>query len=91
MPPVNPEVELRKQWADSLRSEMADWYDITSGQRGMSVKQLRDALKSEGLGVSVQAIYAWLDGQYSPRPTHQRALARVFGLKVRHLFPVDAA
>lgn len=91
MPPVDPEFELRKQWADSLRTEMGEWYDVTSGQRGMTVKQLKAALAAEGLTVSPQAIYAWLDGQYSPRITHQRALAKVFGVKPRHLFPLDAA
>ena len=91
MPPVDPEAQLRKQWADSLRTEMAEWYDVTSGQRGMTVKQLAQAFEAEGLGVSKAAIYAWLDGQYSPRLTHQRVLAKILGVKVRHLFPLDAA
>lgn len=82
---------LRKEWGKSLASEMEDWCDPDTAKRGMSVKKLAALLDDAGCKVSVQAIYAWLNGDYSPRPRHQAALARVFGMKVHHLFPIEAA
>lgn len=86
-----PAERLRKEWARSLASEMEDWCDPATAKRGMSVKQLKALLDTAGCNVSVQAIYAWLAGDYSPRPVHQAVLAGIFGMKVHHLFPIEAA
>lgn len=88
----DPATKIRREWAESLDEAMKDWRnpDAPSNREPMTVKRLQAELENLGLTVSATAIYAWLDGQYSPRPVHQRALAQVFGMKVRHLFPIEA-
>jgi len=88
----DPERRLRREWASSLAECMAEWVDpdvLTGG--GMSVKRLVSELEALGVKVSQQAVYAWLAADYSPRPRHQGAVAKVLGVKVRHLFPIEAA
>jgi transcriptional regulator with XRE-family HTH domain len=67
---------------------MTDWIDPDTGEQEMSRKRLASELALLGIEVSPQAIGYWLRGEWSPKPHHQAALARVFDMPVSRLFPV---
>lgn len=74
---------LRGEWAESLAEHMKT--------NGLSRKAVRHRLAEFGVDVSEQAIGYWLRGDTAPRPEHQAALAAVFRVPVRRLFPIEAA
>ena len=57
----------------------------------MTRKQLQHALEARGVEISMQGIGCWLRGETSPRPHHQAALASIFAVPARRLFPIEAA
>lgn len=71
---------IRRQWGELLREHMS--------ARNLNRKALRQLLEQQGIGVSEQAISQWLLGQTAPRPSVQIALARVFSVPARSLFPL---
>lgn len=75
---------IRLEWADSLREHMSLHDD-------MSRKELRHALARYGVNVTEQAIGCWLRAETAPRPEHQAALASIFRVPVRRLFPIEPA
>lgn len=79
----DPAKRLRLEWAESLEEHMA--------AVGMTRKQLQQALRERGVEVTMQGIGCWLRGETSPRPHHQAALASVFSVPARRLFPIEAA
>lgn len=76
---------LRGEWAESLQEHM----DARLPSK-MTRKELVAALGVVGCQVTVQAVGQWLRGETSPRPHHQAALAAVFQVPVRRLFPIEA-
>lgn len=77
----DPERRLRNKWARNL----ADHLDA----QGITVKGLKHALDERGVKVSRQAIEAWLDGLYAPKPTHQAHIAAVLRVPAHLLFPIE--
>lgn len=75
-----PDDRIRRLWALSLLGRMND--------AGMSRRQLRDLLAGHGVDVTVRTIGLWVTGVTSPRPATQQALADVFGVTARTLFPL---
>ncbi len=75
---------IRLEWADSLAEHMNLHGDMTR-------KQLRQALARYDVAVSEQAIGCWLRAETAPRPEHQAALASIFRVPVRRLFPIEPA
>jgi hypothetical protein len=76
---------LRKDWAESLAEHM------DARRPKMTRKGLRHALAELNVEVTEQAIGCWLRGETSPRPEHQAALATIFSVPVRRLFPIEPA
>ena len=75
---------IRMEWASSLAEHM-HLHDA------MTRKQLRQELERYGVSVSEQAIGCWLRAETAPRPEHQAALASIFRVPVRRLFPIEPA
>lgn len=88
---TDPAQLLRNEWAASLSEHMAAWFDQDTAEIGMTRKRLQAELAKNGVDVSFQAVCAWLTGAYSPRPHHQAAIAKVLGVPVRRLFPIEIA
>lgn len=88
----DPARRLRLEWAESLNDHMAAIGKLTNPDGApMSRKQLQHALAERGIEVSMQGIGCWLRGETSPRPHHQAALASIFAVPARRLFPIEAA
>lgn len=88
----DPAKRLRLEWAESLAEHMVAVGKLTNSDgQAMSRKQLQRALADQGVEVTMQAIGCWLRGETSPRPHHQAALATVFSVPARRLFPIEAA
>lgn len=88
---TDPAQRLRNEWAASLGEHMEAWLDQDTAEKGMSRKRLQAELAKLGIDVSFQAVCGWLTGAYSPRPHHQAAIAKVLGVPVRRLFPIEIA
>lgn len=85
MPPdLDAGEKIRIEWADQLAEHMRI-------HDGMSRKRLRQLLADFGANVSEQAIGCWLRAETAPRPEHQAALAAIFRVPVRSLFPIEPA
>lgn len=82
------EQRMRRQWAASLGQAMADFIDPDTGEEGMTRKQLVARLDGIGVKVSMQTAGYWLRGDWSPKPQHQAAIAKVLGIPVSILFPI---
>lgn len=80
---ADPAKRLRLRWGQSLDEHMRI--------AGVTRKQLQRALEAEGHEVSLQAIGYWINGDTSPRPLLQGAIATVLKVPVRSLFPIDTA
>lgn len=70
--------------AETYAANLAD----ALAAKGMTRQELQNELAKLGVRVSEQAVGAWLRAEYSPRPTHQAAIARVLEIPVHLLFPV---
>lgn len=88
---TDPAQRLRNEWAASLGEHMDAWFDQDTAESGMTRKRLHSELAALDINVSFQAVCAWLTGAYSPRPHHQAAIAKVLGVPVRRLFPIEMA
>lgn len=75
---------IRMEWAESLAEHMRFHGEMTR-------KELRHELGRFGVTVTEQAIGCWLRAETAPRPEHQAALASIFRVPVRRLFPIEPA
>lgn len=81
-PDMTPAQQRRALWGRNINAQL----DVL----GMNVKQLQRALLAEGVDVTPQAIYAWLNGDTAPRPETQVVIARILRIAHPMLFPLGA-
>lgn len=89
MSPIDPPPELtaeqrcRARWGENLAAQLKVC--------GLNVKQFQRALLEQGVDVTTQAIYAWLNGENAPTTPKQAVIARVLRVSHTMLFPIEAA
>lgn len=75
--------ERRRLWAGNLKQ--------TLKAQGLTVKVFHRHLYENGLDISIQSIYLWLNGATSPSPESQAVVAKTLGQSAAVLFPVQVA
>ena len=80
---ASPETDeaIRRHWGENLAKTMRT--------QGITPKRLVGLLHDIGVDTSTQSISQWCKGDNAPSPSKMIALARVFMVPPRMLFPLD--
>lgn len=80
----DPDKKLRIIWGERIAEQLV--------VLEMTPKKFCRLLEDEGgIEVSLQTVYAWLNGSWAPTPTKQAAIAKVLRAPSNRLFPLEAA
>lgn len=75
--------EWRAQWAENIKAARQH-FDNGDGSRGLSQREL-----ARRLGIRVSSISRWENEVCAPTDDHKVALAHLFRVPVRVLFPLN--
>lgn len=80
-----PAQNRRIEWAASLQEHMDEHHPP------MTRKELLAALQARGVNVSRQSVDYWLAGKTAPSDDNRYHLAKVLGVPIHRLFPIEMA